>query len=254
MKRIRRQTDVFSLSFLDVITCGFGAIILLLMIAKTGIAPILETSEIPRDGVVRNLQVQLFEILGEARILNRDLTAKHEQISEWDELVARLQSELALARKNYASVRDDSTVNTIIKGKLELALQTLTEEMKRLRAQQGQVQTDLVGGIPVDSEYIIFVIDTSGSMQQLHWENMIQQMIRILDTYPRVKGMQIMSDMGDYLFSQYRRKWVPDTKGRRPIIVSAIRSWKAFSNSSPEEGIVSAIRSFYEPDAGMAPV
>ena len=27
-----------------------------------------------------------------------------------------------------------------------------------------------VGGIPVDSEYIIFLIDTSGSMKQAAWD------------------------------------------------------------------------------------
>ena len=29
MKKIRRPIDIFSLSFLDVVSCGFGAIILL---------------------------------------------------------------------------------------------------------------------------------------------------------------------------------------------------------------------------------
>ena len=37
MKRhSRRNTDIFSLSFLDIIACGFGAIVLLLLIVKPG--------------------------------------------------------------------------------------------------------------------------------------------------------------------------------------------------------------------------
>ena len=247
MKKKRRENEAFSISFLDVITCGFGAIILLLMIAKTGDSPILESAVESMHGIVRELQVQLFEIRGEARILNRDLDAKHEQRSEWEQRVARLQAELAQEQLRYNSVRDDSAVGVIIKGEFELALQQLTEEMKRLLAQKDRVRTDLIGGIPVDSEYVIFIIDTSGSMVNYHWENMIDQLITTLDVYPRLKGIQIMSDMGEYLFSRYRRTWIPDTEGRRKVIINTLRTWRAFSNSSPVEGITRAIRAFYDP-------
>ena len=247
MIKKRRENEAFSISFLDVITCGFGAIILLLMIAKTGDSPILETAVESMHGIVRDLQVQLFDIRGEAKILNRDLDAKHEQRSEWEERVARLQSELSKEELRYNSVRDDSAIGVIIKGEFELALQKLTEEMKRLLSQKNRVRTDLIGGIPVDSEYVIFIIDTSGSMVNHHWENMIDQLITTLDVYPSLKGIQIMSDMGDYLFSQYRRTWIPDTKGRRKVIINTLRTWRTFSNSSPEEGINAAIRSFYDP-------
>ena len=247
MKKKRRENEAFSISFLDVITCGFGAIILLLMIAKTGDSPILESAVESMHGIVRELQVQLFEIRGEARILNRDLDARHEQRSEWEQRVARLQAELAQEELRYNSIRDDSAVGVIIKGEFELALQQLTEEMKRLLAQKDRVRTDLIGGIPVDSEYVIFIIDTSGSMVNYHWENMIDQLITTLDVYPRLKGIQIMSDMGEYLFSRYRRTWIPDTEGRRKVIINTLRTWRAFSNSSPVEGITRAIRAFYDP-------
>ena len=247
MRKKRRENEAFSISFLDVITCGFGAIILLLMIAKTGDSPILETAVDSMHGIVRQLQVQLFEIRGEARILNRELDAKHEQRSEWELRVARLEAELKKEELRYNSIRDDSAVGVIIKGEFELALQQLTEEMKRLLAQKDRERTDLIGGIPVDSEYVIFIIDTSGSMVNYHWENMIDQLITTLDVYPRLKGIQIMSDMGEYLFSQYRRTWIPDTEGRRKVIINTLRSWRAFSNSSPVEGITKAIRSFYDP-------
>ena len=247
MRKKRRENEAFSISFLDVITCGFGAIILLLLIARTGDSPILESAVESMHGIVRELQVQLFEIRGEAKILNRELDAKHEQRSEWEQRVARLQAELAQEELRYNSVRDDSAVGAIIKGEFELALQQLTEEMKRLLAQKDRVRTDLVGGIPVDSEYVIFIIDTSGSMVNYHWESMINQLITTLDVYPRLKGIQIMSDMGEYLFSRYRRTWIPDTEGRRKVIIRTLRSWRAFSNSSPVEGITRAIRAFYDP-------
>jgi len=41
MKKRNRETSALSLAFLDVICCGFGAIILLLMITKFGIPSVL---------------------------------------------------------------------------------------------------------------------------------------------------------------------------------------------------------------------
>mgnify|MGYP006164190361 FL=1 len=247
MKRKDRESDAFNLSFLDVITCGFGAIILLLMIARPGDIIILETSDLSLQGVVRALQTQLFEIRGETKILNRDLNAKHEQISTWDQKVARLQSDLKYTKTRYDDLKDDSSVSAIITGELELALQTMSAEMQRLMAKKVDISTSFVGGIPVDSEYIIFIIDTSGSMKNANWEKMINQLVVTLDVYPKVKGIQIMSDMGAYMVSQYRRKWIPDTRGRRNAMIKQLRSWNTFSNSSPVEGITTAIRSFYDP-------
>ena len=241
----RRENEAFGLSFLDVITCGFGAIILLLMIAKTGVPAVLEASVEPLDGIVKQLQAQLFQIRGEAKVLNRDLNARHEQLSIWDEKVAKLQRELVNVQVRYAGLAEDSPFNTIIKGELELALQQLSEEMQRLLSQREEQKTDFIGGIPVDSEYIIFIIDTSGSMFQYSWNKMIKQLITILDVYPRVKGIQILNDMGDYMFSRYRGKWMPDTPGRRRVVINPLRSWNPFSNSSPLEVITRAIRTFY---------
>lgn len=248
MKQKRRENEAFSISFLDVITCGFGAIILLLMIAKTGEPVVLEESSLPRDGIVRDLQNQLFEIRGETNILNRDLISRQEQLSIWNEKIAKLKRELARLLDQLASLEEENSVNTVVKGELELALQQLTEEMQRLLGRENEQKTEFIGGIPVDSEYIIFIIDTSGSMFQYAWDKMIDQLITTLDVYPTVKGIQIMNDMGDYMFSQYRGRWMPDTPGRRQVIISRMRTWNPFSNSSPVEGITRAIKTFYSPD------
>ena len=244
MKKKRNENEAFSLSFLDVITCGFGAIILLLMIARPGSLPVLDATFQSLDGIVRELQVQLFDIRGEAKSLDNDLNAKHEQLSKWKNNVARLEAEQAYVTNRYDSIKDDNSVNAIITGEFELALQTLTAEMRRLSAQNLDSNPSIIGGIPVDSEYIIFIIDTSGSMVNLNWEKMINHLITTLDIYPNVKGLQIMSDMGSYMFSQYRNKWIPDSEGRRKVIINTLRSWNTFSNSSPVEGITQAIRSF----------
>ena len=248
MKKKRRDTEVFSVAFLDVITCGFGAIILLLMVAKAGHPLILEASDQARQGTIRDLQEQLFQIRGEAKVLNRDLVSKQEQLSIWDERVAKLNKQLADLLDRLAQLKEENSVDIKVKDNLELALQHLTKEMQQLLGQRAEQKTEFIGGIPVDSEYIIFIIDTSGSMFQYAWDKMIDELITTLDVYPKVKGIQIMNDMGEYMFSQYRGQWIPDTPGRRQVIINRIRNWNPFSNSSPVEGITAAIRTYYDPN------
>jgi hypothetical protein len=120
--------------------------------------------------------------------------------------------------------------------------------MRRLLKSYTKKIPSSVGGIPVDSEYIIFIIDTSGSMQSYAWGMVQKKMRETLKIYPKVKGIQVMNDMGDFLFSQYAGKWIPDTPARRRAIISGISTWRPFSNSSPVEGITAAIRIFHSSD------
>jgi hypothetical protein len=244
----RTAPEEFSVSFLDVICCGFGAVILLLMITKTVQPQIIEASTVNLEGLVADLQEQVFEIRGETRILNRDLNAKHEQLSEYEERIAILRGQMASAKSRYDSIQVQTNSNDIITDQLAIARQSLTDEMKRLLGSQYQSKNNLIGGIPVDSEYIIFIIDTSGSMFSYSWDRMMAELEATLSIYPEVKGIQIMNDMGNYMFSRYRGQWIPDTEGRRKVIMQNLRNWNVFSNSSPVEGITKAIKTFYDPN------
>jgi hypothetical protein len=244
----RRNTETFNISFLDVMSCGFGAIILLLMITKSSSPTPLEISENPIDGSVLELQQQLFEIRGKTNILNRELNAKHEQISQHEERIARLRRELSTINGQYSSTNQQSSVNDILEGQLALARQSLTDEMRRLQGDVQQQQfDDSVGGVPVDSEYIIFVIDSSGSMFNFSWSRMLEVMVDTLDIYPEVKGIQVMNGQGTYLFSSYSGDWIPDTPARRQAILQRLRSWNPFDSSNPAPGIIHAIRTYYDP-------
>lgn len=244
----RKTLEIFGLSFLDVISCGFGAIILLLIITKTVQPQIIEAATAMLNGQVAALREQLMEIRGETRILNRDLNAKHEQLSRHQQRIAILRGQLASTRSRHDSLNVETNTNDIIAEQFALARQELSAEMKRLLGTQHQSKNNLIGGIPVDSEYIIFVIDTSGSMFSYSWERMLQELENTLRIYPQVKGIQILNDMGKYMFSRYRGKWIPDTPGRRKVIMQTLRNWNVFSNSSPVEGIIQAIRTFHQPD------
>jgi hypothetical protein len=247
MRPRRRDIEVFSLSFLDCICCAFGAIILLFVLSKFGEPLVIEQTRTDLDAAIIRLEEEKHDIRGESLVLERELEAKIIQLSTAKKELARLQGDLSSLEGAFAASRDNAEVQNIIEGRMAQTLQDLTEEMKRLSARRPPKPSASVGGIPVDSEYIIFIIDTSGSMQRGAWSTVRKKIRETLDVYPKVKGIQIMNDMGDDMFPQYHGRWIPDTKRRREVILEALATWQPFSNSSPVEGITTAIRSFYDP-------
>ncbi len=246
-KKQRRGIEEFSVSFLDVICCGFGAIILLLMITKTVEPIILEQSQVNLEGVVEDREDALFEIRGQVRELKRQVTDSRSQLDDNLLELAALERELTEILGRY-----DTTVTLETKAESETtelaaAKQTLTDEMQRLLGADFQRSTELVGGIAVDSEYIIFVIDTSGSMFNAAWSQVLTKVEETLAIYPQVKGIQVMNDMGDYMFSRYAGEWIPDSPSRRRGIIQRLQNWNPFSNSSPVEGIQVAVNTYYDP-------
>lgn len=251
-RRTRRRglPENLSLSFLDAISCGFGAIVLLLVLTKIGEPAAMEQARTDLGSRIAVLERQIFEIRGDTQVLERRLTTRTRQLSDERERLARLRGDLSRLRGEFAGTQELSEVQDTLEGRLLAARQQLTEEMERLQARQRYRRPPdaPVGGIPVDSEYIIFVIDTSGSMFQNAWPRVLEKMAEVLEIYPRVKGIQVMNDMGQYMFSGYSGRWIPDTPGRRRVILQQLRNWNAFSNSSPVEGITRAIRTFAAPD------
>ena len=120
----------------------------------------MEQAKRDLEGLVAKLQEEIFEIRGETTVLNRDMTAKQEQLSDEREKIARLQGDLTLIQGEFASSRDLSEVQGIVEGRMLAAQQGLSEEMKRLlgRDYRRPRSDNVVGGIPVDSEYVIFII------------------------------------------------------------------------------------------------
>jgi hypothetical protein len=245
----KRAVETIGLSFLDAIFCGFGAIVLLFVIVRGAEPRLIQTDSENLAAELRVLEQERTDLQARAQALRDSLAERRSELSRAETLVGRYRNELTRIEGQYRAARDTSTVQNRISDQLARAQQELTEEMRRLRAQpRVQPPERLVGGIPVDSEYIVFIIDTSGSMQSLAWPLMLRKVEETLKLYPRVKGIQVMSDMGTYMFSQYEGKWIPDSPARRRAIIERLRTWRPFSNSSPVEGIEKAIRVFYSPD------
>ena len=244
----RRDIEEIGLSFLDVICCGFGAIILLLMITKTVEPQVLEMSAVKLDGLIAERERELFEIRGQIEMITRMLDADKLTLDDTELDIAAVQEELTRILGKFSTTILEKEYNEKATEELAAAKQDLTDEMERLLAQGLTTNNETIGGITADSEYIIFVIDTSGSMQNYSWGHVLRKVNETLNIYPRVKGIQVMSDMGDFMFPEYAGQWMPDSVNRRRLIIDRLRSWAPYSNSSPVEGIVRAINLYYAPD------
>jgi hypothetical protein len=248
MRRRRRETEVFSLSFLDCICCGFGAMILLLVLTQVQQPIVLERTEQNLGGQVEKLENALYEIRGETEVLNRELKGRVDQESSEKSRVARLAGDLTNIAGQYNASKKDAEFNNLLQQQLVATYQRLNEDQRKMLANYKRPATAPMAGIPADSEYVVFVIDTSGSMQESHWEAMKQHMRQILDLYPKLQGMQVMDDEGAYLFPSSAARWLSDSPARRKVIMDALEHWVTYSNSSPTEGIVRAIDDFWSRD------
>lgn len=247
MRKKRRDAEAFSLSFLDCICCGFGAIILLLVLSKIYEPVIVEKSEQDLQALIAQLEEELFRIRGETTVLNRDLRSARKLTTDTKMTLAELQRELDKIQGQYKLINRDAPELSVDEGELRAARQRLSEEMERLLANFRRAPDDAVGGIPVDSEYIIFVIDTSGSMQA-KWSFLEKKFREVLDAYPTVKGLQIMNDNGRFMFPQYGRGWIEDTPQLRQAVRNTISTWAPFSDSNPADGLVYALETFWDPE------
>ncbi len=234
----RRPIEVFSLSFLDCLCCGFGAI-LLLFILSIGSGPHGVEGEVDVP-TLRAMQAQLAML--EADVADKTALLKtaidSEQTSTERErilsLIQELESKLVYLQQEFESL--EATLSTT-----EQAAATA----KRLL--QSFKHEDLPPiGLPAESTHVAFVIDTSGSMRnqmtgQLHY-GVVEQVRELLESLPEVRSIQFLDTSGNYMLSSRRGFWLPDTSGLREQALQQILAYPIASVSDPERGLRSAIR------------
>ena len=236
MKPGRRILDIFSLSFLDIISCGFGAVILLVLISKNSPDPVQEKKSITGEFLS---QVLKKETSVDALIVQ--LAAAKEKFNSKNDLLSTLQANLRIAGKKLsATQKDNRKLSTDLTG---LALVQKSLSKASISKKTATKRDNEVGGIPVDSDYVLFIIDTSGSMQEI-WSRVIRELENVINIHPKIKGFQILNDNGAHIVSAYEGKWIPDTPQRRKSVINLLRSWKRSSNSSPIEGLEVALKKY----------
>jgi len=244
MKFSRREFEIFNVSFLDIISCGFGAIVLLVLISKTSDTAIV-SDENSVSELLENISVaeqRLAEKRGELTNIKKTLESQNSFLTTLTGIEDSKSTNLQSAEILGDKLKDDVDGLSLVVNSIS------TASISQNTAKRRDVE---VGGIPVDSDYVIFIIDTSGSMKAI-WARVLKVLSNILDIHPTVKGFQVLNDNGVYLISGYAGRWIKDTSKQRKNVLGILSGWNSFSNSSPVEGLEVALRTYSKAGASVS--
>jgi hypothetical protein len=193
----RRKTEVFSLSFLDVIACGFGAIVLFYTIlsAQAGVQREKRNDDLQAE--VDRLEEEVLEGYKNLVVLKNSLETTDEAVPA-EGLAARIIEETERLRQQLAEADQDTLSKREAIEKLKQDLKSLEEGTKRLSAgtpDPGQPGTRIKGfvgsgdrqyltGLKIGGQRILILVDMSASMMDESVVNVIR-----LRNMPEVKRM-----------------------------------------------------------------
>lgn len=244
MKTQRAPIEVFNLSFLDIISCAFGAVVMLILLAKNG-----DDGEFSEASQISTLIQAITKAETNISELEGALSDKEQQLKNMQASSASNAEKKDALEVDVARAKDKVQQLTGVAS----GLKQVKEERKRaaLKIGNSTERDEEVGGIPVDSKYVIFIIDTSGSMKRI-WPKILNTMSEVLNNHPKVEGFQVMTDNGQYLLESTRGKWRKDTKKQRQAVLGAMRNWNGSSSSSPMEGIEEALGTYAQKTTSLA--
>ena len=238
MKKRRGDGDVFGLSFLDIISCGFGAVVLLVLISDFAVNE--ETMEAKYDELSAQIS-KLANLKSDLMSLSEEQKKKNSSVADTSEVNEMLSARLSSKEQILENQLSDLASMQIMLD--SLVDDIATKKRASIRSATAKRRVEEVGGIPVDSEYVVFIVDTSGSMKDI-WNKVTRHMENIINIHPSVKGFQILNDNGEYLITAYKGRWITDTKKMRKNSIELFKIWGAMSNSSPVEGIKEALKTY----------
>ncbi|MBD3586937.1 VWA domain-containing protein [Salinimonas sp. HHU 13199] len=235
MRRIKRPPiEVFNLSFLDIISCAFGAVIMLVLLAKNGEQD-TEQGSADLSVLIENVlaaQQSVESLKGALSDKQQELAAAQAQSASVTEQQKNLETSIPRAQQTLAQLQDKA--------------KSLREEIRQANARlnvenSAQEPDEEVGGIPTDADYVVFVIDNSGSMSSgSSWMKVTQVVKDIIKSHPQMKGFQIMAADGTHMYSSQRGKWLSDSQSMRDKAISRLAGFRGGA-SAPEVGINDAL-------------
>ena len=176
--RRRRKTEVFGLSFLDCICCGFGATVLIYMILNAGHKERAQDVLGPMRAETNRLEEQVLE--GQANLveLRNTLERVREDAVTTRGLSTRLIDVVKQSQEELATFERETIAQREHVNKLQADLRSLEEGNKRLtggapsREVPGDKVRSFVGngdrqyltGLKVGGKRILFLVDASASM------------------------------------------------------------------------------------------
>ncbi len=169
--KIRREDTVgFGLSFLDVLSCGLGASILLLLVIPRGLADI--TADPPQNFAHRQAEIQQrldyklnekFELESRVDTSQQELAAAVDERSAVSESQIQERNNLMEELQRLSQSRDELSVAKEEVTRLQLQREQALAAAQSL-AEQGQGAKGQLGGIQIAEDRVVILLDRSASM------------------------------------------------------------------------------------------
>jgi Mg-chelatase subunit ChlD len=166
----RRQTITFSMSFLDVISCGFGAVVLFYTIisAQAGLYRIKENSELSAEA--RKLEQQVLEGYKHLAELRNALDSTEDRKARAAGLSREILEKLRMTQEELSRYEFDTLARRESLERLKADLKQLEEGTRRLREAAPPEKTPApidrqqLVTLRVDGRRVLVLVDASSSM------------------------------------------------------------------------------------------
>ena len=173
----RRKIETFSLSFLDVISCGFGAVVLFYTIisAQSGLALIQENEDLKAES--NRLEQEVLEGYKHLAELRNALASTDEEKVRAEGLARQVMEKLSLTQEELAKYEYDTLARRESLERLKADLKSLEEDTRRLKAAAEKPQTgsqvrsfagdgdrQYLTGLKVGGKHVLVLLDASASM------------------------------------------------------------------------------------------
>ena len=215
MKRHSRELNVFSMSFLDAITAGFGAVVLLFILVSQN--AMLDSREVVEDMTAEARRWELRVLTGQKNLVQLKEQLET-QLQQWTALLAlrqNLVSEIQLTQEQLATLTENTTSRREAIERLRAELAALDKESKelaasggpdesrtRLRGFMGEGNRQYLTGLRMGGERIVILVDTSTSMLDRTLVNVIRRRNMSPEQQRRAPKWQQVVNTVDWLTTQ----------------------------------------------------
>jgi hypothetical protein len=185
----RRRIEVFNLSFLDVMACGLGAIVLFYMIVNAQVAVRSQKANIELFSETNRLEVEVLDGRKDLIRVRNSLESKRKEQVVTDGEARRLREELEKLLAELAEFEEDSLAQMDSVEKLRSDIERLETAKKRLMADAADTSPDTgqrvrsyVGegnrqyltGMKMGGQRVLILVDTSTSMLARTYVNVVR--------------------------------------------------------------------------------
>ncbi|MEM1206492.1 MAG: VWA domain-containing protein [Acidobacteriota bacterium] len=174
----RRRTPVFGLAFLDAMTCGFGAVVLLYMVINAAVDDRVDQATGEARADAHKLEEQVLDGYADLVELRNTLQRIEAERADAQGLSKRLIEELEEIQKELATFDQATLAQREHLNRLQADLRSLEEAAKRLaasipddevpgdrvRAFVGDGDRQYLTGLKVGGDRIFVLVDSSSSM------------------------------------------------------------------------------------------